>query len=310
MCTGTNVSLTARGSPPPPGIMTWTVEGTTTHAVFNTVQSTFAHTFDVAGTFTVKAEWECESFNHEKGHDTAKVTVADPSVAIAGPPRVVCANVPATFTATGTPPGGSYSWTGGPSAPSFTTTFTIVGPATASVTYTCPSGSTHSASSTRSLDVLATTQTTPGIQAVRFPGGPTLTDAEWALVQAHPIAAIGMNFARGDAEQEAITRFGTVPDGTKANAFLHAAWNYIAAQSALVGSTLAKQFTDAHEDFFGNPCANLTTGASKFMDLNNNQVGLDIATDPATAGLPQSQGLDILENMASTGQLTTITGGC
>lgn len=160
-----------------------------------------------------------------------------------------------------------------------------------------------------SVEVLPPRQTTPGVKRTRIPGSRvSLTDAEWALAGSDPVAALAVNAAKERAEAEARTRFGGWTDGTAANAFLHAAWNYLIATSFVqrhlsrerVGIRLAKRFTDAHEDIEGNEALNRERGRSKAMDLSNNLVGLNLAADP---DLDTTAALDRLQQMVNEGLL-------
>ena len=262
------------------------------------------------GVGILKAGWHCG------GNPNSTGAVENVHVRLAKHPVVVCQNQPFTFNATGGPGPGNFQWTapnssktenvsgsGSSNPSSFTVTFNATGVATITVKYTC-STTGKSAQDSSTVEILPPTQTSPGDKKQRFPFGPELTDAEWALVQSHPLAALDMNDARNRAEAETISRFGTHRDGTISNAFLHSAWNYLAAKA--IGASLAKDFTDAHENIFGNPCIDTTTGASKYMDLNNNKAGLDMATNPLTSGLSETSALNRLEQMARNGQLFNV----
>ena len=78
----------------------------------------------------------------------------------------------------------------------------------------------------------------------------------------------------------------------------------------------AQEATCVVQYFFGNFCADPDgvlaaargegPGQSKAMDLNNNQIGIDLATDPETSSLGVTQGLDLLQQMALNGELHQI----
>jgi RHS repeat-associated protein len=61
------------------------------------------------------------------------------------------------------------------------------------------------------------------------------------------------------------TKFGSCPDNSPENAFLHCYLNCCMAQK--IGSSEAKKFGDAHEELPGNP------KCYKDMDLHNNRIG-------------------------------------
>jgi hypothetical protein len=104
-----------------------------------------------------------------------------------------------------------------------------------------------------------------------------LTDAEWALVQGNDTEAGIVWIAKQGAEKKADDFYGEhLSDGTPCNAFKHAYWNALIARA--LSAVTAKRWTDAHENWRGNPCCRCD-GQSKMMDLNNNLMGISTARE-------------------------------
>ena len=96
-----------------------------------------------------------------------------------------------------------------------------------------------------------------------------LRTAEKEFLWWHPLAAIDFNSNASTALEEAKKRFNSASlHNGSGDAFRHCFWSAMNARDQ--GKDLAKQFGDAHEDYFGNPAA------EKQMDLHNNGVGYDI----------------------------------
>ncbi len=72
-----------------------------------------------------------------------------------------------------------------------------------------------------------------------------LTNDEKLLVVLYPTDAIKVQAAQKKTDEITIARYGDMLDGDEANAFRHALWNALMADS--IGKTKAKWFADAHE---------------------------------------------------------------
>jgi hypothetical protein len=110
-----------------------------------------------------------------------------------------------------------------------------------------------------------------------------LTPAEKRYVLTHPhhISTIKADAQKALAEARNQYPGGGQHNGT-ADAFRHCYWSALLARD--IGHENAKTFTDAHEDYEGNPAG------EKAMDLHNNAAGIAIgkahpnATDAALIG--------------------------
>lgn len=96
-----------------------------------------------------------------------------------------------------------------------------------------------------------------------------LTGAEkwYVLTHPHHISTIQSNAEKALAEARRQYPNGGQHNGT-ADAFRHCYWSALLARD--IGADNAKAFTDAHEDYEGNPAG------EKAMDLHNNAAGIAI----------------------------------
>jgi hypothetical protein len=96
-----------------------------------------------------------------------------------------------------------------------------------------------------------------------------LNKAEKDFLWWHPLAAISFNSNANTALEEARKRFGpsTLHNGS-GDAFRHCFWSAMNARDE--GTSTARAFGEAHEDWVGNPAG------EKKMDLHNNEVGFGI----------------------------------
>lgn len=131
----------------------------------------------------------------------------------------------------------------------------------------------------------------PGYEAWK-----NLTPAEKKFVIWATEAAIDFYYQAQEALQESQTRFPDSLQNGRGDAFRHAYWSAMMAQSR--GANLAEQYGNAHEDFPGNrtPVRN--------MDLHNNGVGRQIGVD--NPGASRAQLANLVVQSLNEGRLRFI----
>jgi hypothetical protein len=124
-----------------------------------------------------------------------------------------------------------------------------------------------------------------------------LTPAEVRFIIRHPFVARDFQSAANKALAEAQSRFPAdqLHNG-QGDAFRHAYWNALMTRAH--GSSLAKEFADAHETNPNQP-AN-----EKEMDLHNNEVGRQIAVQNPNA--TDAQLAELVMQALREGRLRTI----
>lgn len=95
-----------------------------------------------------------------------------------------------------------------------------------------------------------------------------ISDQEKKLINTSPVKSLSALLAAKKAEDFVPLYWSGSLHNTNADAFRHAVWNYFICEKE--DCNWAKQWTDAHEEWPGNP------PLEKQMDLHNNKLGRDI----------------------------------
>ena len=97
-----------------------------------------------------------------------------------------------------------------------------------------------------------------------------LKPKEKLYIATHPQHAKIIKDSQSKAFNETQKRFGRNGRNDKSDAFRHCYWSALLARD--IGYFNALKFTNAHEDYEGNP------SDEKLMDLHNNSIGLKIGS--------------------------------
>ena len=98
------------------------------------------------------------------------------------------------------------------------------------------------------------------------------TGDEWRLCFKHPVQAWNVNGFKNDAMKRTSEKYRSGGHNNEADAYRHALWNFLMARK--FGKEQAEKWANAHEEFSDNP------DKEKEMDLHNNQIGRNLATNP------------------------------
>ncbi|MGH7487454.1 MAG: DUF6973 domain-containing protein [bacterium] len=118
------------------------------------------------------------------------------------------------------------------------------------------------------------------------PNGP----GRWQAASIHPLDALLASNLADDARLMTQIKFGLGNPmyNNGADAFRHAYWSFTITRS--IGAAEAKVFGDAHEISGPSPLG------EPLMDLNNNQIGRDLATNTAGPTTPYAAVSDALDS--------------